>query len=189
MPTKQRTRRRGLSRDGGLRKHRSLKRATRRLQRQRGGATPFDLNNWTAAVREDMKTIDTVSTIADLAKPTLVIPADAADREFLEAAARVRAALILVVNQIKDEIINYDGPIATVFANFCMQTADEEIAYLNTIENRLRGSDTSVTICDVTSYPLYIWYVAANTSPDIPVSVDFGVEDTVRVALSEGSTS
>ena len=171
MPTSQRTRRRNIKRDRGLK--RSHRRTRRRLH-QRGGATQFDVNAWLDAVRIDMATIDTTATtIKDLAKPELAIPADATDLAFLEAAARVRAALILVALQVNDEVINYNGPIATVFANFCSQTAEEEIAYLNAIENRLRNSVVTVNICDVTAYPLYIWYVAANTSPDIPVSVGF----------------
>lgn len=166
MPTKQRTRR------GGLRRASRRHRRTRRLHRQRGGATPFDLPSWIATVREDMKTIGPETTIKDLAKSELAIPADASDSAFLKAAARVRAELILVTLQIKDEVINYDGPIATVFANFCSKTTEEEVAYLNAVENGLRNTDTTVNICDTASYPLYIWYVAANT-PDIPVSVDF----------------
>lgn len=179
MPTSQRTRRRGL------RKHRGLKRGTRRLRlHQRGGATAFDLTAWLAAVRADMTNITSSTTIKDLIKPNLTIPADAADRDFLEAAARVRAALILAVLQVNNEVINYVGPIATVFANFCSQSAEEEVAYLNAIENSLRSSSESVNICETTSYPLYIWYVAANT-PDIPVSVDFISQEAVRAALSE----
>lgn len=175
MPTIQRTRRRGLKR----------KRRTLRRLRQRGGDGAFNLDSWIAAVREHMKSIDSTTTIKDLTRPELAIPADAMDRDFLEAAARVRAALILVINQVSDEIVNYDGPIATVFVDFCSQTLDEEVAYLNSIENRLRNTETMINICDVTSYPLYIWYVAANTSPDIPLSVDFGSEADVRAALSE----
>ena len=180
MPTSLRTRRRGL------RKHRGLKRGTRRLRRhQRGGATAFDLNVWLAAVRADMASpFDLTRTIQSLAKPELAIPADASDTDFLEAAARVRAVLIRIALQIKDDINNYDGPIATVFTKFCSQTAEEEVTYLKAVEKRLRNTDVTVNICDTTSYPLYIWYVAANT-PDIPVSVDFGEEETVRAALSE----
>jgi hypothetical protein len=143
------------------------------------------MSQWLEAVRADMANITPSTTMKDLIKPALTIPADAADRDFLEAAARVRAALILVVHQVKNEIVDYDDSIGKVFVNFCTDTDSDEVAYLNAIENRLRSSDTAVNICEVTSYPLYIWYVAANTSPDIPVSVDFGMEDAVRASLSE----
>lgn len=171
MPTKQRTRRRGLK----------GRRQQRRTRKQRGGQTPFDLNAWRSAVSEHMKSLTAATIIDDLRQPQLAIPADA-DRAFLDDAARVRAALILVVMRMKDDIIDYDGPIATVFANFCANTDGAEVAYLNTVENRLRGSEMTVNICDVTSYPLYIWYVAANT-PDIPVAVDFMSDAAVQAPV------